>query len=455
MNSSGEVSIIGAGLCGSLLALKLAQRGYNVTIYEKRADPNLDTQTRGRSINLALSDRGLRGLASVGMEEKARSIAIPMLGRAIHNQNEMMPAYVNYSGRDNEYINSISRRDLNLLMLNELNDYPNVKIHYQHTVETLIEDQNQMIVKSPNGNLTHNYDFLFGTDGANSAIRERFLESSSKHRYDFAIKYLEAGYKELEIPAGPNGTYLLSKNHLHIWPRKDLMMIALPNLDGSFTVTLFMSFDGEVSFNSLQTENDITQFFETYFATASQLMPDLLDDFKSNPTSSLSTIKCYPWLLNSNVLLLGDAAHAIVPFYGQGMNASFEDVVSFNDMLDQTSGDLSQAAHRFQQSRKKDADAIADLASDNFYEMRDATADPVFMRKRKIELRMEQKFPDYFSKYSLVTFRPDLTYHQAMVLGRTQDKILMEIAAEYTGEIDDDDLIVIRDRVALYVRNRI
>jgi kynurenine 3-monooxygenase len=442
-----HITIIGAGLCGSLLGLRLAQRGYKVTLFEKRNDNREESQERSRSINLALSDRGIGALKMVGLAEMAQKISIPMHGRAIHALGEIMPSTVNYSGRDGEFINSVSRKQLNILIIEELRMMPNVEVYFGMECDTIDEKTKLSTfrkTKSTDEKMVQSFDILIGTDGANSAIRNRFNELSSKIRFDFEIKYLDTGYKELEIPAGSNGAYQLSKNHLHIWPRKGFMMIALPNLDGSFTVTLFLPFEGEVSFDTLKTDSEITNFFETHFATAAALMPDLLSDFRANPSSSLSTVKCAPWTIDNRIMLMGDAAHAIVPFYGQGMNASFEDVVVLDGLIEKYGDNWDKIMVDYTATRKVDTDAIADLASDNFYEMRDATADPVFMKKRKIELMLEQTYPDYFSKYSMVTFREDMKYSEAMSRGRTQDAKLMEIAAK-VDDVSQVDLVQIRE----------
>jgi kynurenine 3-monooxygenase len=442
----GNITVVGSGLCGSLLALRLAQRGHVVNVFEKRPDPSLTNAYGGRSINLALSDRGLAALEMVGLSEKAREIAIPMLGRAIHVQSELIPTFVNYSGREGEYINSISRRDLNILLINELKSHPNVTLTFDADCKHLDEQSKIVTFGNSNQSKTHSYDILIATDGANSAVRERFMQSSAKIRFDFSQSYLDTGYKELEIPAGADGSHQLSVSHLHIWPRPGFMMIALPNMDGSFTVTLFLPFEGQESFSKLNDETQVNAFFDKYFYTAKQLMPDLIEDFNTNPSSSLATIKSYPWLLNDSVLLMGDAAHAIVPFYGQGMNAAFEDVIVLDRLCDLYGDDWTTILNTYQKERKIDTDAIADLARDNFYEMRDATADPVFLRKRKIELMLEQTYEDYFSKYSMVTFREDMPYNQAMALGREQDEILMEIAAQFI-DISTIDLNYVKNRI--------
>jgi len=282
----------------------------------------------------------------------------------------------------------------------------------------------------------------YGTDGANSAVRNGMMAQSPRLRFDFSQKYLDTGYKELEIPPAEDGSFRLEHHALHIWPRAGYMMIALPNLDGSFTVTLFMPFEGEKSFNNLQKDDEILSFFEEQFPTAFAQMPDLLADFRSNPSSSLGTIKCYPWQVNGKFLLMGDAAHAVVPFYGQGMNASFEDVVVLDGLMDEYGDNWLEILRRYQEVRKVDTDAIADLAQDNFYEMRDGTADPVFLLKRKLELHLEQTNPNYFSKYSMVTFREDLSYHIAMTKGRQQDQILMDFASKVTdvNQVNYDEL---------------
>jgi kynurenine 3-monooxygenase len=441
-----NITIVGSGLCGSLLALRLAQRGIYVDVFERRPDPTLNHQYAGRSINLALSDRGFKALEYVGLAEKAREIAIPMYGRAIHAMGELMPTFVNYSGRSGEYINSISRRDLNILLHDELKKQERVKLIFDTEITSLDETTKIAYFVHGDSAFAHQYDTMVATDGANSVVRNRFMLASSHIRFNYSQDYLDTGYKELQIPAGSNGTHQLSPSHLHIWPRPGFMMIALPNMDGSFTVTLFLPFKGSESFETLESSKDVEIFFEKYFPSARALMPDLIEDFNQNPTSSLATIKSYPWVLEDSVLLMGDAAHAIVPFYGQGMNAAFEDVLILDQLFEQIGEDWPSILRRYQVERKVDTDAIADLARDNFYEMRDATADPVFLRKRKLELILEHTFEDYFSKYSMVTFREDMPYHQAMARGRMQDEILMDIAHQYE-DISKVDIKYVKSRI--------
>jgi len=429
MNKKEKILIVGAGLCGSMLALRMAQRGYQVVVYESRSDLRKSDISAGRSINLALSNRGLKALRMAGVEEKARELCIPMKGRLMHDvaSNTFES---NYSGRQGEFINSISRGDLNGLLLTEAEKYSNVKIHFntrclEIDIETKIasfqsiDSEKQFTVQA---------DVIFGTDGAGSSLRKSY----EKQFPEFSVTqdFLTHGYKELEIPADINGNHIISKEHLHIWPRGDYMLIALPNMDGSFTVTLFLSYsEGLYNFDNLVTEEKIIEFFKKDFPDALSLIPDVLKEFENNPTGKLGTIKCYPWSYKGNTLLLGDSSHAIVPFYGQGMNASFEDVYVFDNVLNQFEGDWSTVFSEFQKQRKIDTDAIADLAIDNYYEMRDHVANPLFKEKRIVEMNLEKYFPtEYFSKYSLVTFNEYIGYHEAMTKGRAQDKVLLKMA---------------------------
>ena len=429
MNKKEKILIVGAGLCGSMLALRMAQRGYQVVVYESRSDLRKSDISAGRSINLALSNRGLKALRMAGIEEKARELCIPMKGRLMHDvaSNTFES---NYSGREGEFINSISRGDLNGLLLTEAEKYSNVKIHFntrclEIDIETKIasfqsfDSEKQFTVQA---------DVIFGTDGAGSSLRKSY----EKQFPEFSVTqdFLTHGYKELEIPADKNGNHVISKEHLHIWPRGDYMLIALPNMDGSFTVTLFLSYsEGLYNFDNLVTEEKIIEFFKKDFPDTLLLIPDILKEFENNPTGKLGTIKCYPWSYKGNTLLLGDSSHAIVPFYGQGMNASFEDVYVFDTVLNQFEGDWSTVFSEFQKKRKIDTDAIADLAIDNYYEMRDHVANSLFKEKRNIEMNLEKYFPtEYFSKYSLVTFNEYIGYHEAMTKGRAQDKVLLKMA---------------------------
>ena len=453
MKKEDKFLIIGAGLCGSLLALRMAQRGYKVEVYESRPDLRKVDISAGRSINLALSDRGLKALRLCGMEEKAREICIPMYGRLMHDTKGNTFAS-NYSGREGEYINSISRRDLNAILLDAAEENENVTIYFNSGCKKVDIEKNIAHFKSYETNEKYivKADVIFGTDGAGSSLRKSYI-SERKFLFSYSQNYLNHGYKELEIPADKNGNHQISKGHLHIWPRGDFMLIALPNMDGSFTVTLFLSYDeGEYNFNNLTTEEKITAFFEQEFPDALALIPNIKEEFANNPTGPLGTIKCSPWFYQNKTILMGDAAHAIVPFYGQGMNASFEDVFVFDEILNQDLGDWNAVFKAYQKARRHDTDAIADLAIDNFYEMRDHVANPLFKEKRKIEMDLEKHFPSqYSSKYSLVTFNENIGYNEAMQRGRAQDKALLNLIADdkvHTNlEMKKDELAVILKKV--------
>ncbi len=429
MNKKENILIIGAGLCGSLLALRMAQRGYKVEVYESRPDLRTTDITAGRSINLALSDRGFKALRLAGVEEKAREICIPMYGRLIHDVEGNTFAS-NYSGRDGEYINSISRGDLNGILLTEAEKHENVTIHFNKKCTTVDIENSTAKFKdySSKEELSISADVIFGTDGSGSVLRKSYY-LERKFLFSYSQNYLTHGYKELEIPATENGSHQISKDHLHIWPRGEYMLIALPNMDGSFTVTLFLgNEEGVYNFKNLDSESKITAFFKEQFPDALTLIPNIAQEFANNPTGALGTVKCSPWSYKNKTLIMGDAAHAVVPFYGQGMNASFEDVVVFDEILNQELGDWETIFKTYEKARKEDTDAIADLAIDNYFEMRDHVANPLFKQKRMLEMSLEENFPEeYFSKYSMVTFNENIPYSDAMKKGRAQDKALLNM----------------------------
>ncbi len=436
MKTKENILIVGAGLCGSLLALRLGQRGYKVTVMESRPDLRKVDISAGRSINLAFSDRGIKAMDMVGITDKVMPLCIPMHGRLIHDieGNTFMS---NYSGREDEYINSISRGDLNGLLLTEAEEHEAVEITFNKKCTAIDIEENiaTFYCYETKKELEVKADVIIGTDGAGSILRKSYY-LERKFLFSYSQNYLNHGYKELSIPPTENGGFRTEKNALHIWPRGEYMLIALPNLDGSFTVTLFLGYEGgEYNFNNLTTPEKVTEFFNSQFPDVVALMPNIAEEYFENPTGALGTVKCSPWSYKNNTLLMGDAAHAIVPFYGQGMNASFEDVVVFNEILDQYEGDWQAVFKAYEKERKKDTDAIADLAIDNFYEMRDHVANPIFKEKRKLEMDLEKNFPaQYFSKYSMVTFNEDMPYSNAMEIGRAQDKALLNMIAD--AEID-------------------
>jgi kynurenine 3-monooxygenase len=436
-----SVIIIGAGLSGALLAIYLAKRGIECEIYEARGDMRKEEIPAGRSINLALSNRGIAALREVGLDKYMLAEAVPMFGRMIHDlqgNQKLLP----YSGRKGEFINSISRAGLNIALMNEAEKYDGVRFNFHQ--RCIDFDCRTGEVKLESGKIVRG-DAVFGTDGAGSVVRNAMLHGGVT-RFNFSQSWLEHGYKELHIPPTDTGGFQMEKNALHIWARRSFMMIALPNFDGSFTCTLFLAHKGENSFAKLADEKSLMQFFEANFADAIPLMPTLVEDFFTNPTGNLGTIKCFPWNVGGKSLLIGDAAHAVVPFYGQGMNASFEDCRILNELIGKHGTDWATVFDEFTTIRKPNADAIADMAEENFYEMRDAVADPVFQRKRELETRLEQAFPDYFSKYSMVTFREDLPYSVAKLKGNAQDKLLMEICAQ-TEDVGDLDLTEVMDKI--------
>ncbi len=422
--SKQKVIIIGAGLAGSLLAIYLAKRGIETDVYEARADMRTAETAAGRSINLALSNRGIAALKEIGLDEYLLAEAVPMHGRMIHavgGETKLLP----YSGRSGEYINSISRGGLNVALINEAEKYDGVKFYFNEKCAAF--DCKSGAARMASGK-TATGDAVIATDGAGSVIRNEMMHGGAA-RFNFSQHFLEHGYKELHIPDA-NGAFQMEKNALHIWARGAFMMIALPNFDGSFTCTLFLAHTGANSFEQLTDEQLLLEFFQKNFADAIPLMPNLTADFFANPTGNLGTVKCFPWNVGGKALLLGDSAHAIVPFYGQGMNASFEDCRVLNDLIGQDDIDWKTVFDKFTTARKENTDAIAQMAEENFYEMRDAVADPIFQRKRQLETRLEHEFPDYYSKYSMVTFRADLPYKIAQERGNAQDKLLMKICAE-------------------------
>ncbi len=427
--SERKIIVVGAGLSGSLLAIRLAQRGFDVSVFEKRADMRSVEVEAGRSINLALSDRGLQALEVAGLKQKVLANTIPMRGRMIHplRGEKFLSAY---SGRAADHINSVSRAGLNSLLLDELDKFENVEIKFSTPVTSVDLRAASIQYSSGSGIKTESAELVIGTDGAGSAIRKSMMANGTELLFNYSQDFLGHGYKELSIHPGHGATWQIEKEALHIWPRGEFMVIALPNLDGSFTLTMFHPFDSEIGFNELTSDNKIQSFFETYYPTLLPYVPHYLEEFKDNPVGTLGTVKCFPWQAYGKVLILGDASHAIVPFYGQGMNASLEDVRVFDGLLDSHGHDWERLLTRFQNLRKKNTDAIADLAIDNFYEMRDHVDDEAFKQKRKIEMLLEKQYADYYSKYSLVTFQPDLSYHEAMVRGRLQDQMLLDICRD-------------------------
>ncbi len=432
-----KILIIGAGLSGSLLALRLAKKGYKVDLRESRKDLRVTDISAGKSINLAFSDRGIKALTLAGVIDKVMSICIPMKGRLIHNIDETT-FFSPYSGRGDKHINSISRGDLNGILMNEAEKLPNLKITFESECKKVNLKKNiaHFYNHKTNSKDKIKADIIFGTDGAGSSLRKSMFKQR-EILFSFSQQWLKHGYKELSFPATENGEFSTEKNALHIWPRGTYMLIALPNLDGSFTVTLFLPHnEGKYSFESLNSSEKVKNFFKEQFPDALKLMPDLIKDFNENPVGALGTIKCSPYSYKGKTLLIGDAAHAVVPFYGQGMNASFEDVTVLFKYIDKYEGDWQKIFSEYEKERKKDADAIGDLAVENYYEMRDYVANDLFKKKRQLEMKLEDEFDEYNSKYSMVTFNDDIPYSKAILVGNAQDKAFLNLVED--GIVDEN-----------------
>lgn len=421
-----NVAVVGAGLVGSLQAILMAQKGYNVSVFERREDLRKAKLISGKSINLALSDRGWKALELAGIADDIRAISIPMYKRCMHALDGTL-TYQPY-GKEDQAIYSVSRGGLNQKLMNLADDYPNIRYYFDHKCDDLDLSSNTLKFSNTREHTKeeHSFDRIFATDGAFSAVRMRMQKSTI---FDYSQKYLDHGYKELLIPANEDGSHKLDKNCLHIWPRGEFMMIALANLDGSFTCTLFFPMKGETSFDTLKTREQVSDFFEKTFPDAIPLMPTLLDDYFSNPTSTLIMVRCTPWNYEDKVLLLGDAAHAIVPFYGQGMNCGFEDCTVFDEMYKAAGGNWDGLLDRFSEQRVPDGNAILDLALLNYVEMRDLTADPDFLLRKKIEAKFSDLYPEkWLPLYSQVTFS-HTRYSEAIRNGEYQQRIMDRIMA--------------------------
>lgn len=424
---SEKIAITGAGLVGSLLGIYLANRGKEVEIYERRPDARRTQLDGGRSINLALSDRGLQALAGVDLAEKVkREMAIPMYRRVMHDREGNL-SYQPY-GKEGQAINSVSRAELNALLMTEA-EKRGVRIHFEQNCQEVDFDQPALHFKNRLSEEPTEVkpDLIFGADGAFSAVRSAMQKTD---RFNYSQHFIEHGYKELTIPPGPDGSFLIEREALHIWPRGNYMLIALPNPDGSFTCTLFFPYEGAPSFSTIKSTAQAREFFEEQFADALNLMPNFDREWEENPTSSMVIIRCWPWTRQHKVALIGDASHAIVPFYGQGMNSGFEDCYVLDQLIEKHGNNWPALLEEYQALRKPDGDAIADLAMRNFVEMRDLTGDEDFLLQKKIEAHFAEKHPDKWTPlYSLVTFSPQVRYSEAQALGQAQDAIMAKIMA--------------------------
>src|SRR6266511_3915531 len=413
--------LIGSGLAGGLLAAYLGRRGYDVDLYERRTDPREGNIVGGRSINLAISTRGIHALEQIGIADEALRHAIPMRGRMIHDKSGALH-FAPYDVDPKKCINSIGRASLNTAVIEAAQRHPNVRVHFNHKCTDVDLAEAVCHFETETDKLTVRGDAVIGVDGAFSAVRASMQRNIDNFQYDES--YLAHGYKEMTIPPATDGSWRIEKNAIHIWPRKSFMMIALPNPDGSFTCTLFWEFEGPRSFATTKTDDDVRRFFGEEFPDAVPLMPTLLEDFKNNPTGSLVTIRCAPWYYRDKVCLLGDAAHAVVPFYGQGMNAAFEDCVVLDECLDKFPDNRERAFAKYFSRRKENTDALADLAIGNFIEMRDKTASRTFRAKKKLDHLLEAALPGmYLPLYTMVTFTR-IPYSTAARRARVQDRIV-------------------------------
>ena len=432
-----RITLVGGGLAGSLAAVYLAKRGYEVNIYERRPDMRNVEIPAGRSINLALSTRGIDALKRVGLDQVVLDQAIPMAGRMMHDEKGNL-AYQPY-GKDGQAINSVSRAHLNIQLLKLADEHENVNQFFNMRCQEVdIENSICKFLNEETGEMVEvDSDYILGSDGAYSPVRLKMMKND---RFDYSQSYTKSGYKELNITPTPDGDFAMDPDSLHIWPRGNFMMIALPNPDKSFTCTLFMPYDGDVGFDQINSDQEILDFMNTYFADAVPLMPELLNDFKQNPVGSLVTVRCYPWHMKK-ATLIGDACHAIVPFYGQGMNCAFEDCVELDNCLEEFD-DWDNAMNEYQKRRKPNADAIADLALQNFIEMRDLVGDKDFLHYKKIEHQLCELHPDLFkSQYEMVTFSK-VPYSDAMTKGaQNTQRVYDLIASNHEDKITDRSFV--------------
>ena len=433
MRPAGRVNIVGAGLAGALLAVLLARRGHGVSLHERRPDPRQAQPERGRSINLALAARGMRALERAGVMERVRPLLIPMRGRMVHplsGSSALQP----YGQRAHEVIYSVGRADLNRVLIEEATRHPGVSVRFNQLCVGVDVQQERLHLRDSVRGTTHDTELTptIAADGAGSAVRASLATAALSRVRE---EWLDHDYKELTI-APAAGQHALERNALHIWPRGGFMLIALPNTDGSFTATLFLARNGAPSFAALKDSHTVTGFFGSQFADALPLLPDLLEQFASHPQGQLGTVHALPWHIGGRVLLLGDAAHAIVPFHGQGMNAAFEDCTVLDGLLDAHS-DWHSVFAQFEETRRPNAAAIAQMALENYIEMRDTVLDARFLRHKAIAMALERQFPERFiPRYSMVMFHPEIAYAEALRRGAVQAQLLQELDPGAGGELD-------------------
>jgi len=418
-----NIVLIGAGLAGSYMAYALGKKGYSVEVFEKRPDPRKAEYGSGRSINLVVSHRGWTAFKYAGIEEQIRAIVVPAYGRQIHDI-EGNESYFPYS-IDNQAIHSISRSELNETLVDLADALPNVNFHFDHICEYVDTDQGVVRLTHEGKTRSVQGDLIVGADGAGSAVRRTLM---GKPRFDFSQKFIDSGYKEVHIPAAEDGSPQLNIDALHIWPRREFMLMGLANTDNGFTGTVFAPFTGEFGLDQLKTGTDVLRYFEKYFKDAIPLIPNLEEQWENNPTSALACIRCNPYHWNHNIMLIGDAAHATVPFYGEGMNGSLEDVRVFLELLDEHGDEnMQKVLEIYTEQRVPAGNALVDLSLRNFIEMRDLVADPSFQLRKKIERKVQASHPDKWTPlYTQVKFT-NIPYHEAKAQGEKNDLIMEEI----------------------------
>jgi kynurenine 3-monooxygenase len=427
MPPTPHFTIVGSGLAGTLLACYLGRAGYRVDLHEKRPDPRTHDAERGKSINLALSVRGLQALREVGLADDILRLAIPMRGRMIHSPSGAL-AFQPYGKDDTESINSVSRAGLNLALIEAAARHESIRLFFQHqcTGIDLASATIDISDSTAHGSTKIPCDIVIGADGAHSAVRAAMQR---QERFCYQQDFLSHGYKELTIAPGPGGSFQMHKHALHIWPRHSFMMIALPNIDGSFTCTLFWPYEGAHSFAALRTDDDITRFFREQFPDAVPLLPDLVEQYRTNPIGPLMTVRCQPWHVGGRVVLLGDACHAVVPFLGQGMNAAFEDCTVLARCIERHAPAWDVAFAEFERQRKEHTDALADMAVDNFLEMRDRVGSRLFRWKKRGDILLHKLLPGwYLPLYTLITFTTT-PYADARRRARRQQQIVRWLLA--------------------------
>ena len=425
MPDDAPITIVGAGLAGTLLVCAIGKSGRQVDLYEKRPDPRGHGQDAGRSINLALSVRGLHALREIGLADEVVKSSILMRGRTIHGRDGSL-AFQPYGKDDSEALHSVSRAGLNLMLVEAASRYPSVRMHFAHRCMGMDLATGELAFQNGDESVHTSGAFIIGADGAYSAVRAAMQKLN---RFDYSQDYLTHGYKELTIPSKSGGGFRMEPHALHIWPRGSLMMIALPNRDASFTCTLFWPFDGPNSFAALTTESGVLAYFRDQFLDAVELIPDLGPAFLANPTGSLVTIRCRPWHVGDRIALVGDACHAVVPFLGQGMNAAFEDCTVLMQCLERHGSDRGRALTEYEQLRREHVDALADMCIDNFIEMRDKVGSPLFRLKKKLAVLLHAIFPRwYLPLYTMIEFTR-IPYADARRRARRQNWIVSGIAA--------------------------